>query len=141
QYDPTGLLAGRTPEERATVNQWLSWQISGLGPYQGQLLSFLLFHQDAHGEKSGEGVIARYQQEVERLRGVLENQLASAASGGYIALGRLTIVDFAILLWLKSSVLAREALRKREMYPAITGYLERLEGLEVVREAYRRAAP
>ncbi|UZJ50686.1 hypothetical protein CBS101457_000006 [Exobasidium rhododendri] len=36
-YDKEGQFYGRTPQERATTAQWLSFQLSGLGPVQGNL--------------------------------------------------------------------------------------------------------
>ncbi|RHZ52819.1 uncharacterized protein CDV56_100674 [Aspergillus thermomutatus] len=140
KYDPSGKLAGNTPEERATVNQWLAWQVAGLGPYQGQLVWFLAFHEGAHGEKANASVIARYQAEVERLRSVLEKHLASAENG-FVALGRLTIADFAILPWLKISVLAGSALKPFEEYPAIDAYIKKLDALPEVQAAYKKAVP
>ncbi|PYI09738.1 glutathione S-transferase family protein [Aspergillus sclerotiicarbonarius CBS 121057] len=137
QYDQTGNLSGRTPSERAQINQWLSWQISGLGPYQGQLAWFVLFHEQTHGEKPNGSVITRYQAEVERLRTVLDEHLGQA-EGGYVAAGRVTIADFAILPWLKVSVLVGEKLRPLGEYRALKGYVDRLEGMEGVRGAYER---
>ncbi|GFG11176.1 glutathione S-transferase 2 [Aspergillus lentulus] len=140
KYDANGNLAGKTVEERATINQWLAWQVSGLGPYQGQLVWFLVFHKGAHGEKPNGSVVARYQAEVERLRAVLEKHLASAENG-FVALGRLTIADFAILPWLKSSVLAGAALRPLTEYSAIEAYIKKLDALPVVQAAYKKAVP
>ncbi|GFF49114.1 glutathione S-transferase 2 [Aspergillus lentulus] len=140
KYDANGNLAGKTVEERATINQWLAWQVSGLGPYQGQLVWFLVFHEGAHGEKPNGSVVARYQAEVERLRAVLEKHLASAENG-FVALGRLTIADFAILPWLKSSVLAGAALRPLTQYSAIEAYIKKLDALPVVQAAYKKAVP
>ena len=122
------------------MNQWLAWQISGLGPSQGQLVWFLAFHEGAHGEKPGPSIIARYQNEVERLRSVLETHLASAP-GGYVALGHLTIADLAILPWLKLSALAGPALKPLDQYPAIDAYIKKLDALPEVQAAYKKAVP
>ncbi|KAJ5941758.1 glutathione S-transferase family protein [Penicillium verrucosum] len=140
KYDASGSLAGKTVEERAAVNQWLAWQVSGLGPYQGQLVWFLAFHEGAHGEKPNPSVIARYQTEVERLRTILEGHLTSAENG-FVALGRLTIADFAILPWLKISGLAGPALKPFEEYPAINAYIKMLDALPEVQAAYKKAVP
>ncbi|KAF7158752.1 hypothetical protein CNMCM5623_003916 [Aspergillus felis] len=140
KYDPSGKLAGNTVEERATVNQWLAWQVSGLGPYLGQLVWFLIFHEGAHGEKPNGSVVARYQAEVERLRAVLEKHLASAEDG-FVALGRLTIADFAIFPWLKGSVLAGSTLKPFAEYPAIEAYIKKLDALPEVQAAYKKAVP
>ncbi|PYH94528.1 glutathione S-transferase family protein [Aspergillus ellipticus CBS 707.79] len=140
KYDPSGKLGGTTVEERAEVNQWLAWQISGLGPYQGQLIWFLAFHEQAHGEKPGASVMARYQNEVERLRAVLEMHLASGTRD-HVALGRLTIADFALLPWLKASAMVGPALKSFGEYPAIDAYVRRLDALLEVQAAYKKAVP
>ncbi|RHZ65249.1 hypothetical protein CDV55_106021 [Aspergillus turcosus] len=139
-YDPSGKLAGNTAEDCATVNQWLAWQVSGLGPYQGQLVWFLNFHKGAHDEEPNDSVIARYQAEVEHLRSVLEKHLASAENG-FVALGRLSIADFAILPWLKTSVLAGSALKPFEEYPAIEAYIKKLDAPPEVQAACKKAVP
>ena len=97
----------------------------------------MLFHEQTHGEKPSEGVVTRYQREVERLRTVLDGHLAQA-EGGYVALGRLTIADFAILPWLKGSVLAGDTLKPLGEYRALEGYVRRLEGMEAVKGGYER---
>lgn len=114
--------------------------MSGLGPYQGQLVWFLAFHEGVHGEKPNPSVIARYQTEVERLRTILEGHLTSAENG-FVALGRLTIADFAILPWLKLSGLAGPALKPFEEYPAIKAYIKMLDALPEVQAAYKKAVP
>ena len=122
------------------MNQWLSWQISGLGPYPGQLLWFLLGHETTHGEKPGQSIFTRYQKETERHRSVLEKHLASAP-GGYVALGHLTIADMAILPWLKVSTRAGPLLKPWDQYPAIEAYLKKLEALPEVQAAYKKSVP
>jgi glutathione S-transferase len=37
KYDKSGQFHGKTPEERAITNQWLTHQLSGLGPVQGNV--------------------------------------------------------------------------------------------------------
>lgn len=101
---------------------------------------FLAFHEGTHGEKPNPSVIARYQNEVERLRSVLERHLASSPNG-FVALGHLTIADFAILPWLKSSVLAGSVLKPFEQYPAINAYIKKLDALPEVQAAYKAVPP
>ena len=77
---------------------------------------------------------------MERLRAVLEKHLASAP-GGYVALGHLTIADFAILPWLKASTLVGPALKSFDGYPAIDAYMKKLDALPEVQAAYKKAVP
>ena len=37
KYDTAGLYCGKTIEERAMVQVWLNFQLTGLGPNQGNL--------------------------------------------------------------------------------------------------------
>ena len=101
---------------------------------------FLAFHEGAHGEKPSHSVIACQQNEVERLRSVLEGYFASAP-GGYAALGHLIIADFAILPWLKISALAGPVLKFLNQYPAIDAYMKKLDALPEVNATYKKAVP
>src|SRR5579872_4272973 len=57
---------------RVLVDQWLFWQVGGLGPMAGQAGHFLLYAKEAvpYGKK-------RYADEVHRLFGVLNKRLAT----------------------------------------------------------------
>lgn len=104
------------------------------------MIWFLAFHESTHGEKPNESVIKRYQTEVERLRIVLDNHLQKTKNG-FVALDRLTIVDFAILPWLKIAALAGPALKPYSEYSALGQYIEKLDKLAEVQKAYAKAVP
>ena len=57
-------------QARSRVLQWLMWQMSGLGPMQGQANVFFRYWAEPIPT-----VIARYQNEVTRLFGVMDGQL------------------------------------------------------------------
>ncbi len=76
---------------RMAVVQWLFWQVSGLGPMAGQAHHFRAFA----GEVVPYGV-ERYTNEVNRLYGVLERQLAQQE---YVA-GDYSIADMACWPWI-----------------------------------------
>jgi GST-like protein len=96
-----GRLSGRfypdSPRERAEVEQWLFWQVGGLGPMAGQTHHFRQYapaivrdqRQLAYGVK-------RYTDEVRRLYSVLEKRLADR---DYVA-GDYSIADMAIWPWI-----------------------------------------
>lgn len=82
---------------RAEVDQWLFWQVGGLGPMAGQTHHFRQYapamikdqRQLAYG-------VARYTNEVNRLYGVLDRRLADR---DYVA-GDYSIADMAIWPWI-----------------------------------------
>jgi GSH-dependent disulfide-bond oxidoreductase len=92
----TGQFYGKTERDRVAVDQWLMWQMGGVGPMAGQAHHFLKYApameppQDLHYAKT------RYRNEVARLYGVLDRQLAQHA---YVAGDFLSIADFAIWPW------------------------------------------
>ncbi|GKT70530.1 glutathione S-transferase [Colletotrichum tofieldiae] len=72
---------------------WLTWQMAGVGPMQGQAAHF--------ARSAGEHVpyaISRYVHETRRLYRVLNTHLAASPSG-YIIGDRVTIADIAIWPW------------------------------------------
>ncbi|KAF6798774.1 glutathione S-transferase [Colletotrichum sojae] len=72
---------------------WLTWQMAGLGPMQGQANHF--------ARSAGEKVpyaLGRYVHETRRLYRVLDTHLAAQPSG-YIVGDRVTIADISIWPW------------------------------------------
>ncbi|WP_291732668.1 glutathione S-transferase N-terminal domain-containing protein [Leisingera sp. F5] len=87
----TGRFYGADERARLAVDQWLMWQTGGVGPIAGQAHHFLKYApEDLPYAKD------RYRNEVARLYGVLDRQLAEnefAAGPDY------TIADMAIWPW------------------------------------------
>ncbi|WP_449306339.1 glutathione S-transferase N-terminal domain-containing protein [Pseudochelatococcus sp. B33] len=88
----TGKLYPGDERRRMEVEQWLFWQVGGLGPMAGQAHHFRIFAP----EKIAYG-IDRYTKEVARLYGVLDRRLADRE---YIA-GEYSIADIASIGWSK----------------------------------------
>lgn len=87
----TGQFCGRTERERIAVDQWLMWQMGGVGPMAGQTHHFLKFaKQDIPYAKD------RYRSETARLYGVLDKQLAQ---NEWIAGDFYSIADMATWPW------------------------------------------
>jgi GST-like protein len=78
---------------RVEVDQWLFWQMGGLGPMAGQAHHF----RDYAPEKIAYG-IDRYTNEVNRLYGVMSRRLADRE---YLA-GDYSIADMACVGWVRS---------------------------------------
>jgi GSH-dependent disulfide-bond oxidoreductase len=66
-----GRLLPAGSKERSLVIQWLMFQMGGVGPMQGQANVFFRYFSDRLP-----AAIARYQNEVRRLYGVLDRRLA-----------------------------------------------------------------
>ncbi|EOH6319175.1 glutathione S-transferase family protein, partial [Burkholderia cenocepacia] len=78
--EKTGCLQPETLAERTAVQQWLHFQIGGIGPMLGQLWWFL------HASKAGNAeAIDRYRKEALRLYGVVNARLSESA---YLASSR-----------------------------------------------------
>ena len=84
-----------TLRERYQVLQWLMWQMGGLGPMAGQNGHFLLY-----APEKVPYAIERYGNEVNRLYGVLDGQLARTQS--YVAGSSYSIADMAIFPWIRT---------------------------------------
>lgn len=87
----TGMFGGKSERERIAVEEWLMWQMGGLGPMAGQAHHFLKFAaEDVPYAKD------RYRAETGRLYGVLDRQLAKHE---FVAGDFISIADFAIWGW------------------------------------------
>ncbi|MCA8293385.1 glutathione S-transferase N-terminal domain-containing protein [Burkholderia sp. AU30198] len=91
----TGFLHPDTLAERTAVQQWLHFQIGGIGPMLGQLWWFLHASKTVNAE-----ALERYRNEVRRLYGVVNGRLAESA---YLASSRYSIADIAAFPWLRSA--------------------------------------
>jgi GST-like protein len=92
----TGTFGGSTPREQAAVEQWLMWQMGGVGPMAGQAHHFLTYAPAMDPPQDLPYAKDRYRREVGRLYGVLDRQLAKTR---YAAGDFLSIADFAIWPW------------------------------------------
>ncbi len=83
------LATEGTPDYWKT-QEWLMWQMGGMGPMLGQAHHFLKFNPGVSTYAEN-----RYHTEAQRLYGVLDRQLAQV---DFVA-GDLSIADFAIWPW------------------------------------------
>ncbi len=87
-----GRFGGANERERVSVEEWLFWQVGGLGPMAGQAHHF----RNYAAEKIGYA-IDRYTNEVNRLYGVMNKRLAHNEYLG----GAYSIADIACVGWAK----------------------------------------
>ena len=92
----TGQFGGSTERDRIAVDQWLMWQMGGVGPMAGQAHHFLRYAPSMDPPNDLPYAKDRYRNEVERLYGVLDRQLAD---NEYVAGGFYSIADMAIWPW------------------------------------------
>jgi len=88
--EKTGRLLPRDPRTRSEAIQWLMFQMSGIGPMQGQAHVFKHYFPEKIPS-----VIQRYQNETRRLYQVLDNRL----EGREYIVGELSIADIAAWPW------------------------------------------
>jgi len=92
----TGRFYGDTERARLVVDQWLMWQMGGVGPMAGQAHHFLKYAPKMDPPQDLPYAKDRYRAEVARLYGVLDRQLAENT---YVAGEDYTIADMAIWPW------------------------------------------
>lgn len=89
--EKTGKFLPTKPAQRADVQQWLFWQMGGLGPMAGQN-----HHFSGSAPEKLPYAIKRYVDETARLYGVLDKRLANR---DFVA-GDYSIADMAIYPWI-----------------------------------------
>lgn len=92
----TGRFYGETERDRVAVDQWLMWQMGGVGPMAGQAHHFLKYAPALNPPQDLTYAKNRYRAEVARLYGVLDHQLARHR---YVAGDFFSIADMAIWGW------------------------------------------
>lgn len=92
----TGQFYGTSERDRIAVEEWLMWQMGGVGPMAGQAHHFLKFAPAMDPPHDIPYAKDRYRKETARLYGVLDRQLAKTefAAGDFYS-----IADMAIWPW------------------------------------------
>ncbi len=90
----TGKFYPQDERARVAVDEWLIWQMGGLGPMSGQANHFVLYAPEdvPYGKK-------RYVEEVRRLLGVMNTRLGKVK---HLA-SAYSIADIACYSWVKSA--------------------------------------
>jgi len=92
----TGQFGGPTERDRIAVDQWLMWQMGGLGPMAGQAHHFLKYAPNMDPPQDIPYAKDRYRAETARLYGVLDRQLAKHE---FVAGDFYSIADMSIWGW------------------------------------------
>jgi glutathione S-transferase len=116
----SGAFYGADERSRVEIEQWLMWQMAGLGPMSGQAGHFRSYASSlvddpvkvVYGQE-------RYTKEVNRLYGVLDRRLADR---DYIA-GEFSIADIASWPWARHY---QNYGQKIEDFPNMKAWIERV---------------
>ncbi|CAI2173249.1 12049_t:CDS:2 [Funneliformis geosporum] len=115
-------LYPKNPRERARVNEWLFWQVGGLGPMMGQLNHFTSTNIDYAKE--------RYSKEVDRLFGIMNKRLGEYK---YLAGDNYTIASYNWVIY-NDKVKAADT-----PFPNLKAWLERISERPAVKKAMEKA--
>ena len=116
----TGELYGTSERNRIEVEEWLMWQMGGLGPMAGQVNHFLRYAPEMDPPQVLPYAQDRYRREVARLYTVLDRRLATRA---FVAGDALSIADIAIWPWARAWERQQQTLDDK---PALKDWLTRL---------------
>lgn len=108
----TGKFYPKDERKRVAVDEWLFWQMAGLGPMTGQANHFLNYAKDGNDYAR-----QRYLDEVHRLLGVMNTQLAKRE---YLA-DEYSIADMACLGW----ALSAGRMHKLDEFPHVKAWIGR----------------
>lgn len=123
----TGKFYGANAREQADVEQWLFWQMGGLGPMAGQAHHFRSYARKVEPDESKlEYGANRYTNEVNRLYGVMERRLADR---DYLA-GEYSIADMAAWPW----ILPEGQGQNLDDFPNLKAWVERIRERPAVRK-------
>jgi len=125
--------AGQLPassRQRHDTQQWVFWQMGGLGPMMGQASHFLNYApEDVPYAK------ARYVAETRRLFGVMERRLADRR---FLA-GDYSVADMACYPWVRLHDIV--GITIADTFPALAAWTERIGDRPAVRRAYAVGEP
>ena len=120
----TGKFYPREERARVAVDEWLFWQVGGLGPMAGQANHFRRY-----APQPIPYAVDRYTDEVNRLFGVMNKRLADRA---FLA-GRYSIADMACVGWVR---LAERMGQDLNEFPHLKRWFETTRARPAVKRAF-----
>ena len=119
----TGKFYPADERKRVAVEEWLFWQVGGLGPMAGQANHFLNYAKEdlVYPKK-------RYTDEVHRLFGVMNTRL----KGRKFLAGTYSIADMACWGWVVSAT----RYQKLDEFPELAAWKERVGARPAVQRGY-----
>ena len=130
----SGRFYGAGERERIEIDQWLFWQMAGLGPMAGQTHHFRQYAPAmvADSRQTAYGAI-RYTNETHRLYGVLNRRL----EGRDFICGDFSIADMAAWPW---TVTWRNQGIQLEAFPNLAAWFERVGARKGVQAGFEVGA-
>ncbi|MBV6417910.1 MAG: Disulfide-bond oxidoreductase YfcG [Steroidobacteraceae bacterium] len=125
--EKTGRFLPHDLRGRKTVLEWLFWQMAGLGPMSGQAGHFLNYAPEQVPYAQ-----ARYRNEVNRLFGVLDRQLAKHR---FVAGEEYSIADMAIYPWASIGDRLQQSFAD---FPSLARWLDAVKARPATQRAYAR---
>lgn len=126
--EKSGQFMGTSAREKAKTQQWLMFQMGGLGPMLGQLGFFYKFAGSEWEDKRPQD---RYVAEAKRLLSVLEGEMA----GKDWITGAYSIADMAIAPWLRAlDFYGAKDLLGWDDHKNLVAYLERFTARRAVQK-------
>ncbi|MDI1492542.1 MAG: glutathione S- transferase, nitrogen catabolite repression regulator [Ramalina farinacea] len=141
RYDTDHKLsfAPGTPEYYYT-KQWLFFQASGQGPYYGQVVWFIKYHPEPQPS-----ALKRYVDEINRVTGVLEGQLArqkekygAAGDGPWLVGDKFSVADLAFIPW--QAIVSSGFIGKEDFDPDRFGLVKEWLGKMMARETIKKVS-
>jgi GSH-dependent disulfide-bond oxidoreductase len=120
----TGKFYPRDERARVAAEQWLFWQMGGLGPMAGQAVHFRRY-----APQPIPYAVGRYTDEVNRLYGVMDRRLAKRE---FLA-GRYSIADIACVGWVR---LAERQGQDLARFPHLKRWFETIRARPAVKRAF-----
>jgi GSH-dependent disulfide-bond oxidoreductase len=120
----TGKFYPRDERARVAADEWLFWQMGGLGPMAGQAIHFRRY-----APQQITYAIGRYTDEVNRLYGVMNTRLAKHE---FLA-GRYSIADIACVGWVR---LAERQGQDLALFPHLRRWFETIRARPAVKRAF-----
>ncbi|MGE4013440.1 MAG: glutathione binding-like protein [Alphaproteobacteria bacterium] len=128
--DKIGKFIPRPVRGRTEVQQWLFWQVGGLGPMAGQN-----GHFNVYAPEKVPYAIDRYTKETNRLYGVLNTRLADRE---FVAGAAYSIADMACYPWI---VPHKAHLQRLEDFPHLKRWFDAIAARPATVRAYANAKP
>ena len=124
----TGAFYPRDERGRVAVDEWLFWQMSGVGPMFGQASHFRSYAPNLVDDPAKIAyAVARYNNEANRLCGVLDRRL----TGRDFLAGDYSIADIAAYPWVKYAPLYGQS---AEEFPRMHAWLDRIAARPAVQK-------
>jgi glutathione S-transferase len=133
-------FAAATPEFWH-ARQWLYFQVSGQGPYYGQLGWYKLFEKEPNPS-----AIDRYTNETERVSSVLDGWLAQQkkeyanTDGPWLVGNKLSYADISFIPWQHVMEVALKDVYDQAKFPHVQEWFNRITSRPAVQRIFEKAA-